>query len=330
MRKVTMWCWCRMGIGAVLASPSAERHPCASSDSHFAESQGEWTKAALWRAGVGVASALLVLSGCGGGDPAPAGERASLPVTGAVQDSGEAQISLKLAINRLTVECMKAKGFDYELSGKPIRTKKEGPFGFEREEDGKPAQLEAPPAEPPKPEAPVTPAFILALDGPEGDVIKVEKDGRVSTQIPAKGCAAEAEEKVYESRDRRVRARQLINSMEEAQFGARHRMKSDQRYQKTLAKWSKCMKDSGHDYKSPDEVVSALGRDKNIGERPAFKDDIRCKKSTGFLVDSYRILSEYEHEAIKRDPGLVAEWRTFYEQVKRNADKINTSASKSP
>lgn len=153
-------------------------------------------------------------------------------------------------------------------------------------------------------------AFTRALDGDSGDRVSTELPGGLGTvNTPRGGCANEARTKLYEDAEAWFVTRKTIEGILPL-YG--QDLLEDTRFTKSVAKWSRCMKEAGRPFGDPARLrQNRMKVTEEMSSARAYKFDkglavldATCAKKTSLgktlrtLEASYRekVLEQYEKE----------------------------------
>lgn len=140
-------------------------------------------------------------------------------------------------------------------------------------------------------------AALDAFHGESSRDITVETPDGVQVSRSEEGCQAEAERELFES----LPAWFTAESYNEALPGiVEERVAGDARFAAAVRPWSRCMKEDGHDYRSPAELrkrlpspENPLPRDKEIRLAVA---EAECAHSTGLAEVTEALEQKYRKE----------------------------------
>ena len=250
------------------------------------------------------------ITGCAGAAPAapapPAPDldrlRALPPITGLVHTWSPASDRVTRAQQKLTVDCMAARGFGYRpappATAAEMAARRPAPFGLET-------------LAPPPPERPLPPErpdlgerYGRALHG-DPDRRLIASGARTKVTLPVDGCIAAAESRVLGAdRVRWTRLRILIGEAEE---DALTRLEKDPEFRAATTRWRECARRSGVQAPDPPAVAAGLA-DTDPAAQPAARIDLGCKAGTGYLATAYGRLAAIQHERLARSPTVVPQW----------------------
>jgi hypothetical protein len=109
--------------------------------------------------------------------------------------------------------------------------------------------------------------YTRALEGRPSDTVRVELPRGGAVEGPARGCRAEAQGELYGDYETWFRVSTITENL--APLFLPDLMK-DKRFVRALTSWSSCMREEGHDYRSPEHLRLELARStQGMGDGPA-------------------------------------------------------------
>lgn len=264
-----------------------------------------------------VASLLLgSLSGCAdshpesGSEPRPAmaGSYASRPGEPAIDmitnsgDYPERRHAVDLADMALTERCMREAGIAWTGGvDEPNPEAREGgslTLDYIRRHGYGLSDEESP--EPTPESTPADGRLRLTLLGPPDALARLEGPGGVVHWYPRSGCAARAHVAVYRDLDTWART---FYFPQETNLVLHDRAMADPRYAAVLDRWSGCMAQHGHSYRSPTDIVTRLTEEYRNDHQPLAQrrakevalalQDVECNKEVRLSATALALRREY-------------------------------------
>ncbi|MGW0828338.1 hypothetical protein [Streptomyces sp. NPDC002845] len=162
--------------------------------------------------------------------------------------------------------------------------------------------------------------YSLALDGDFDDTLTAELPSGGSVRTPRTGCYAEAREQLYGDYARWFSAKKTVTSLTPLYVP---QLLQDERLRAAVTAWSRCMKESGNPFKSPDEIrQNRDGLVKGMSESQALKTEVElavteaeCAQEAS-LGKTARALEKEYRQTVLRD---YAEEFATYRQMRMSA-----------
>lgn len=130
-------------------------------------------------------------------------------------------------------------------------------------------------------------------------------------ELPAGGCMGVVKKQIGTSL---VSDADLRRDLIEAAF-------NDPRTQAAVAKWSKCMRESGYSFKRPMDAPASVGF-LSAGELKLAVTDVGCTKSSNWAGVFYTLLIPYQEQAIAKDPQFVQSVLDSQKKVLKSLDAL--------
>ncbi len=239
--------------------------------------------------------------------------------------------TLILAEETLVAECMRSQGWPYEIPPVPVSGPGEVPdrrYGATSRdleqpvtpggrEDGGAVTTELP--------APTGGGLPEGLDSEQVDAWQqaLTGDGFIwvadgAAGIPAGGCVAQAQERLYGDRVARSETFYRIQGWIREAFRS---SRSDPEVVAALRRWKACMEEAGWmGYEDPLELATAFAA--NGIYDPRIRADIECKEETGLVEAWSRAESRYQEQVLAEHEAEILAWVEQREQALERAREV--------
>ncbi|WP_030693554.1 hypothetical protein [Streptomyces globisporus] len=234
---------------------------------------------------------------------------------------------LEQAQSRVTGDCMKRFGFDYELPRSPAPISRPGDsrrygltdptiaarYGYV------PNRGAQPPAKPSV--QALDPSGELALNGPDGykgpqpmslEEAEVKDSGKTlnGQKVPIGGCIREGYLTIYAPKKGAVDSMFVTN----VRMDAYTRSREDSRVVAAVKAWSACMAEKGYKVDEPVSPQNDLGLDSNTFGGPkaiaAAEQDVACKEKANLVGIWYTVESAYQKRSIEQNAETLNQAKT--------------------
>ena len=155
--------------------------------------------------------------------------------------------------------------------------------------------------------------YSRALEGMPSDTLSVELPGGGTVEAPASGCATEAKDELYGGYETWFRVSKTAESLTPLYLPD---VMADKRFVRALTAWSSCMREAGHDYRSPDlirEELTTLTKGLSDTKAHAVEVELATAEATcagngeSGLADTARALErEYREKKLSRYAADIA------------------------
>lgn len=301
-----------------------------------------------------VATAGVLLS-CGGGSPSQsrqngdqAGTEASinpgavspdgtgsqtgavLPIADLLRASNDFASSLATLQAAKVNACMRAQGFDYQLSatsvmpdqlteaevlsrryGAPQMRAADGVVGYAFDNHGgSPIPTEEPIANEAETKALIGEVIVTGrLDGVGGIAVGEVEIGN--------GCVGMSLAEIFGSVDSYVRFSQLQAFVDSISSSSLSRLYSDPIAIDASAAWSGCMRDAGFEYRTPFDVTNRDWESPRPGplEQETARSDQSCRATTGVDQQLAMLDAAEQNKLLAGSTGVLVDLRAFYNRV---------------
>ncbi|MBV7254074.1 hypothetical protein [Streptomyces sp. S-2] len=271
---------------------------------------------------------LVLTAGCAGGT----GEHAAGSGTRARELTLAEEAAIDRAEDTLVGACMRREGFRYWPGPVPgVAERKAGRYVVDdvdwarRYGYGRSFDLAAEKARVGHPNvtyANALPArervrYSHALDGDLDDAVTVSLPSGGTVATPRTGCYAEARTRLYGDHAAWFRARKTVTSLTPLYVP---RIFKDARQSTAVAAWSRCMKEAGRPFASPDEIrrerdglVEGMSRAEALRTESALAvTEAECARETSLGETARALETEYRAEALRP----YAEESTAYRRMR--------------
>ncbi|WP_257004142.1 hypothetical protein [Streptomyces sp. SA15] len=171
--------------------------------------------------------------------------------------------------------------------------------------------------------------YTRAMEGMPSDTISAELPGGARIEAPASGCQAEAKAELYGGYETWFRVSTAAENLTSLFVPA---LTADKRFVNAEKAWSSCMREAGHDYRSPGQLREELpALTKGLSDVKAHAvevalatDEAVCASSgESGLADTARGLErEYREQKLKRYADAVATYRQMQRTALAHAEDI--------
>lgn len=156
--------------------------------------------------------------------------------------------------------------------------------------------------------------YSRALDGDFGDAISVDLPAGGTVRTPRGGCYVEARERLYGDYPTWIRVKKTVTGLTPLYVP---RILRDERLVTAVKAWSRCMNESGHSFKSPDEIRQkrdSLVEGMNASQAQSAEvklavAEAECARRTSLGKTARSLEAEYRDKTLREYPEEFATYR---------------------